>query len=192
MSRYPAGIFLFLLPYDIIISSLSTEESEMGFLDADITVRTILDIPLDRLKDLGIDSLIVDVDNTITEWRGTDIEEKGKNWFLELKEHGFKACLVSNNNNGERISFIAGKLGIPSIHRAGKPSRNAFIRALRILDSTPETTAVVGDQVFTDVLGGNRMGMLTILVDPISTSEFIGTKIMRFVERIISKRNTYK
>ncbi len=160
----------------------------MGLLDADIKVKSILDIPLELLKEKDIDSLIVDVDNTVTEWRGRNVEESAREWFLALQDQGFKACLVSNNNSGERIGLIAEKLGIPHIHKAGKPFSIAFHSALAILDSTAEKTAVVGDQIFTDVLGGNRMGMMTILVDPISDNEFIGTKVMRVLERIISKR----
>ena len=160
----------------------------MGLLDADIKVKTIVDIPLDSLKALGINSLIVDVDNTVTEWKGREVEAKAREWFLALKDQGFKACLVSNNNSGERIALIAGKLGIPSIHKALKPTKSAFLRALKLLEATPETTAVVGDQIFTDILGGNRMRMLTILVDPISSREFFGTKVMRFLERVFSKR----
>lgn len=163
----------------------------MGLLDADIRVKTILDIPLGELKERGVDTLIVDVDNTVTEWKGRDVADTARNWFLLVKEQGFKACLVSNNSSGERISLIAEKLGIPSLHRAAKPTKNAFLRALKLLESTPERTAVIGDQIFTDVLGGNRMGMLTVLVDPISPSEFPGTKIMRFFEKVLSKRGEY-
>lgn len=164
----------------------------MGILDADIRVPSILDVPLDVLKSRGIDSLIVDVDNTVTEWQGWDVEESARDWFLHVKAQGFKACLVSNNNSGERIAKIAARLGIPSIHKAAKPSRAAFRRALRLLNSSAKKTAVIGDQVFTDVLGGNRMGMLTILVDPISPREFIGTKLMRLLEKLLSKRGTYQ
>lgn len=157
----------------------------MGLLDADMRVKSIVEVPLEKLTELGIDSLIVDVDNTVTEWKGKNVEAAAKEWFLMIKEKGFKACLVSNNNSGKRISSIARQLGIPSIHRAGKPRRTAFIRALKLLNSKPENTAVIGDQVFTDVLGGNRMGMFTILVEPISTKEFIGTKLMRILERLV-------
>jgi len=157
----------------------------MGLLDADLRMKTIIDVPLEKLSELGIDSLIIDVDNTVTEWKGRNVEARAKEWFLSIKEKGFKACLVSNNNSGERIASIAGQLGIPSIHRAGKPRRNAFIRALKILKSKPENTAVIGDQVFTDVFGGNRMGMYTVLVDPISSKEFFGTKLMRLLEKLV-------
>lgn len=160
----------------------------MRLFDADFKVPTILDVPLARLRELGIDSLIIDLDNTVTEWNGRDVGEKAQGWFALVKQQGFSACLVSNNHSGERVAVIAGKLGIPSIHRAGKPWRFAFKRALRVLASTPEKTAVIGDQVFTDVLGGNRMGMVTILVDPISPREFIGTKWVRFLERLLAKR----
>lgn len=160
----------------------------MGIFDADIKIPTILDVPLERLKEQGITSLIIDVDNTVTEWNGRDVDARAEEWFALIKDRGFSACLVSNNHSGERVGAIAAKLGIPSIHRAGKPWSFAFKRALKVLASTSDKTAVIGDQVFTDVWGGNRMGMLTILVDPISPREFFGTKVMRFLERNLAGR----
>lgn len=164
----------------------------MGLFEADIKVPTILDVPLEKLKEKGITSLIIDVDNTVTEWKGRDVEEKARDWFVLVKSLGFSACLLSNNHSGERVSLIAAKLGIPSICRAGKPGRRAFKKAMKLLSSSPENTAVIGDQIFTDILGGNRMGMLTILVDPISPSEFIGTKFMRILERLLVKFQSKK
>ncbi|MGI6554715.1 MAG: hypothetical protein ACOX2P_04970 [Bacillota bacterium] len=79
----------------------------MGLLDADLRIKSIIDVPLEKLSELGIDSLIIDVDNTVTEWKGRNVEARAKEWFLSIKEKGFKACLVSNNNSGERIASIA-------------------------------------------------------------------------------------
>ncbi|NLO90284.1 MAG: YqeG family HAD IIIA-type phosphatase [Clostridia bacterium] len=153
-----------------------------GLLKPDLQVKSIFDIPLRELRKKGINSLIIDLDNTITQWNSLEISQEVFQWFEKIKHSGFKACLVSNNP-GERVSLIAKALGIPSIPKAGKPRRKAFRQALKLLNSSLQETAVVGDQIFTDVLGGNRMGLYTVLVDPISSQEFIGTKIMRFFEK---------
>ncbi|HHW74588.1 MAG TPA: HAD hydrolase-like protein, partial [Firmicutes bacterium] len=71
---------------------------------------------------------------------------------------------------------------------AVKPRRRAFRKALQILDLTASETAVVGDQIFTDVLGGNRLGLYTILVTPINDKEFIWTRMIRCLERFVLKR----
>jgi len=146
-----------------------------------------MDIPLDKLRRKGIRSLIIDLDNTVTKWNDMEVSSEVIRWFKKVKENGFKACLVSNNP-GERVSLIADELGIPSISKAGKPRRKAFRQALMILDSGRHETAVIGDQLFTDVLGGNRMGLLTIWVEPLSPKEFIGTRVMRLFERFIIRR----
>ncbi|KUK11051.1 MAG: HAD-superfamily phosphatase subfamily IIIA [Clostridia bacterium 41_269] len=151
-------------------------------LTPDLKVKSIFDIDLQVLQNKGINSLIIDLDNTITRWNALEVSNEVLSWFERIKEKGFKACLVSNNP-GERVSLIAEVLGIPSIPKAGKPRRKAFRQALKILESNINETAVIGDQIFTDVLGGNRMGLYTILVEPISSHEFIGTKIMRFFEK---------
>ncbi len=76
-------------------------------------------------------------------------------------------------------------LGIPGLSKANKPSRRAFLQALDLLGSRPEQAAMIGDQVFTDVLGGNRLGLYTILVVPLCRREFLGTRVLRLVERVI-------
>ena len=75
----------------------------MGLLDADLRIKSIIDVPLEKLSELGIDSLIIDVDNTVTEWKGRNVEARAKEWFLSIKEKGFKACLVSNNTGSASI-----------------------------------------------------------------------------------------
>ncbi len=80
---------------------------------------------------------------------------------------------------------MAQKLGLPFISGALKPRRGAFREALKLLDVEPRRAAVVGDQVLTDILGGNRLGLHTILVRPMSRREFAGTRITRLFERVI-------
>lgn len=144
------------------------------------------DIPLALLKARGIRGLIIDLDNTVTEWGRATLDRGVRRWFADLKEQGIKACLVSNNRSN-RVKKVADALGIPGISRAGKPRRRAFRQAMAVMDTEAGGTAVIGDQVFTDILGGNRLGMYTILVMPINSREFIGTRMMRHVERIFTR-----
>lgn len=144
-------------------------------------VNTLLDIPLSELKKANIRAFILDLDNTVTCWNSSYVTGEIIDWFKKLKTEGFKACILSNNGE-RRVLSVAENLGIPYIHRAQKPRKGAFYRAVDLMGATIGETAVIGDQIFTDVLGGNRAGLYTILVVPISQREFTGTKISRFFE----------
>lgn len=148
---------------------------------------TVYDIDLASLSERGIRALILDLDNTLIPWRGDEIPPKLKAWVEELKQGGFAACLVSNAG-GTRAARMAETLGIPVVAPAGKPFKKGFLAALNVLGVAPDEAAVVGDQLFTDVAGGNRLKLYTILVNPISTKEFIGTRAVRMVERRIIRR----
>ena len=156
-------------------------------LAPDLFVAKVIDIPLDKLKAMQKKAMIFDLDNTITEWNNPDIKDDIIEWFELLRNHEISACLVSNNK-GPRVMEAAEKLGIPFVAKATKPRRRAFRKALEVLGSGPKETVVVGDQIFTDILGGNRMGLYTILVSPISSKEYIGTRIMRRIERLALNR----
>jgi len=152
-----------------------------------IYVKSILDIPLDKLKELKIKAFILDLDNTVTEWNSNHVRNEIAEWFAMIKREGFKACILSNNYE-QRVQAIAENLGIPFIHRAQKPRRKSFYRAISLLGVTPQETAVIGDQIFTDILGGNRAGLFTILVAPLNRKEFLGTKISRSFEYFLLRR----
>ena len=147
-------------------------------------VEGLRDIPLAELHAMGINSFIFDLDNTITIWNSNDIDEEILRWFEDLQQQGFRALILSNNN-ALRIEAVAQQLSIPYIEEAGKPRRSAYYQAVQRLHSTPEQTAVVGDQLFTDILGGNRSGILTVLVRPLGWREFPGTKLSRLLEKPI-------
>ncbi|NPV26178.1 MAG: YqeG family HAD IIIA-type phosphatase [Firmicutes bacterium] len=147
-------------------------------------VNSVSEIALDALEKKGIRALIIDLDNTITEWQDDRLSPEVLAWFSRLKTRGFCVCLVSNNKE-KRVARVAQVLDIPYIFKATKPRRRAFRQAMVILGTSPDETAVIGDQIFTDVLGGNRLGLLTILVAPISRREFIGTRLMRVIEGLI-------
>ncbi len=150
-------------------------------------VDSLLDIPLDELNNRGIKAFILDLDNTITEWNSNDVRFEVEEWFKLIKEQGYKACILSNNAE-RRIIQVADRLGIPFIHRARKPRRGSFLRAVALMEVNAAEAAVIGDQIFTDVLGGNRSGLFTILVKPLDKREFYGTKISRVMEIFVLRR----
>lgn len=158
----------------------------MDLLIPDFYADSIFDIDLISLKNRGIDSLIVDIDNTLVSWDKKTAPESVIQWFKNAKKQGFKICLVSNNTEDRVVKFTE-DLNIQAIHRANKPRRTPFIRAMKKMKSSVKTTAVIGDQIFTDVLGGNRTGIYTILVVPIKGKEFWWTNLVRNIERHIVK-----
>lgn len=148
---------------------------------------SIYDIDFENLKKRGITSLIFDIDNTLVPQKVLNPDRKVINLFKFLKSKGFKVCLISNNTT-KRVNNFTKDTGVKGISWAIKPRKSAFYKALEMLDSTPDETAIIGDQIFTDILGGHRVGLFTILVRPLSSEEFGWTKIMRKLEKKVLKK----
>ena len=128
--------------------------------------------------------MILDVDNTLVPWGETEMAPATRSWLEGLRASGFRICLVSNNRRRE-VESLAEELGFPVILGAAKPMRRAFVRAMGLLGTGPSETAVIGDQIFTDILGGNLAGAYTVLVNPLSRREFFTTRVSRQVERLV-------
>lgn len=158
-----------------------------NILYPDIYVDSILDIPLDKLQQLNIKAFILDLDNTLTEWNSNELKDDIVAWFDEIKSRDLKACILSNNGE-KRVITVAQRLGIPYLFRAQKPRRRAFRQAVALMGLNSSEVAVIGDQIFTDILGGNRAGLFTVLVVPIAKREFIGTKVSRCMEFFVLHR----
>jgi HAD superfamily phosphatase (TIGR01668 family) len=150
----------------------------------DYYLRSVIDIDVDTLRARGVDTLLVDLDNTLLPRDRGEMPEDVRAWVLSLRDEGFKVCLVSNNWH-ERVATVANDLGIGLVAKAVKPLPFAFLRALRMLGSRRTNAAVIGDQMFTDVVGGNILGMVTIMVLPQSQSDLPHTLALRRVERIL-------
>jgi len=148
-----------------------------------IIVNSLYDIEFTRLQQEGFQGIIFDLDNTIIPWDSQSMSPDVIEWLKSLLAQGFKICLVSNNM-GVRVKNIAGVFGIPFVSRAYKPAKTGFRQAMNIMNLAENQVVVVGDQIFTDVLGGNRLGLYTIWVKPLSAKEFIGTRITRRLEKI--------
>ncbi|MCX7570455.1 YqeG family HAD IIIA-type phosphatase [Tumebacillus sp. DT12] len=156
----------------------------MKRLIPDLFVESVYNIDLDQLQARGIKGIITDLDNTLVRWDEPDATPRLIEWLDHVRDtRGLKVCIVSNNQD-HRVERFAKPLNIPWIAKARKPINAPFHKGLQVLGTTREETVVIGDQLFTDVLGGNRMGMYTILVVPVGEKEFIGTKVLRMMERI--------
>lgn len=151
-----------------------------------IFVDTVFDIDLKALKDGGIKAFIFDIDNTLAPYADAVPDEKTTAWLKGLGDMGFGVFFASNNN-AERVKRFAESVGIPYKARAMKPLGVYLKRACRSMGVTPKETALVGDQLFTDVWGGNWLKMYTILVKPISEAEDGFVKFKRRFERKILK-----
>jgi len=142
-------------------------------------------VDLDALSSAGIRYLLVDLDNTLLPWNEYNVPEESRLWVEDAKKRGMKICIASNTRNPRRLNQIAESLGVYCIYKAGKPLGGRLCLAVEVMDGRVKNTALIGDQIFTDVLGGNRLGMFTVLVKPMHKREFIGTKVSRFFERLI-------
>lgn len=149
-----------------------------------LCVTSLFDIDLNQLRQQGIKGIIFDLDNTIVPWDSADMCPKITSWLHELVVQDFKVVIVSNNWN-KRVKLIADRFNLPFVSRAYKPAKRGFHQALAAMGLQAKDAAVVGDQLFTDVLGGNRMGMYTIWVKPLTSHEFIGTRVHRKLENIV-------
>ncbi|MGG1638522.1 hypothetical protein BK120_24210 [Paenibacillus sp. FSL A5-0031] len=147
-------------------------------------VNTVYEINLDELHARGVRGIITDLDNTLVGAKEALATPELVQWLDYVRSRGFQVVIVSNNNE-TRVGKFAAPLNIPYIHAARKPAGKSFKRALSVLRLAPEETVVIGDQMLTDVLGGNRMGLYTILVTPIAPAdEGIMTRVNRRIERI--------
>lgn len=147
-------------------------------------VDSVYDINLDKLQAKGIRLILSDLDNTLAPWRHDAVPADLVDWYKQVVLRGFALCIVSNGD-AARVQKFADRLGIVAFGGAGKPKPQAFWRAMESFQATPEQTAMVGDQLLTDIRGGNRCGLHTILVLPIHPREWWGTKINRGIEWLL-------
>ncbi|MGC1382034.1 MAG: YqeG family HAD IIIA-type phosphatase [Candidatus Baltobacteraceae bacterium] len=138
----------------------------------------------EELEAAGIRGLIVDLDNTLVGFRETELGHEHLAWVERAHERGFRIVMLSNNFS-ERVTGVAAQLNIACIPNALKPLPFGFLRAKRRLQLRRSEIAVVGDQLFTDVLGGKLCGLYTILTEPIELKDFPLTRFFRFFERLL-------
>ena len=152
-------------------------------------LKKIEDITIQFLKKQNIKLLILDVDNTLIDYHQNFAEEV-KQWLKNLQGQGMKLYLLSNSNKKEKVKKIADEFGIPYRIFAKKPLKSGFLKVQKQMKEKTENIAVIGDQIFTDVIGGNRCGFFTILVEPIHKKDYWFTAWKRPIEEKI--KNNYQ
>ncbi|TWT26213.1 YqeG family HAD IIIA-type phosphatase [Planomicrobium sp. CPCC 101110] len=150
-------------------------------------VKKVSDITPESLLEKNIKGIITDLDNTLVEWDRPEATPLLIEWLKSMKDAGIQVVIVSNNNE-MRVKSFADPLEIPFIHQARKPMGRAFRKALKIMEVKRENVVVIGDQMLTDIFGGNLNKLHTILVVPVAQSDGFFTRINRVVERRIMKR----
>ncbi|QHS22836.1 YqeG family HAD IIIA-type phosphatase [Virgibacillus sp. MSP4-1] len=147
-------------------------------------VKTVFEITPEKLKEKNIKGIITDLDNTLVAWDQKDATEEIVAWFKLMKDHGIQVTVISNNNE-ERVRHFSTPLNVPFVYKARKPLSRAFKKAQKEMNLKKEEIVVVGDQLLTDVLGGNSSRFYTILVVPVVETDGAMTKVNRKIERLI-------
>ena len=152
----------------------------------DFYVETYRDVTLEMLESAGIRYLLLDIDNTFAPYEQPEPDEEILAWFDTMKNAGIRMAFVSNNGK-ERVELFNQKIGIPVFPKGKKPLRTYTRRAMLEIGAHIAHTAVMGDQIFTDVWAGKRLGVRTILLPPINDKRDVFTRFKRLLEKPIMR-----
>ena len=146
----------------------------------------MIDITPEWLAAIGVNCLLLDIDNTMTTHNNPVPAAGVVEWIQAMKAAGVSMMVVSNNN-GERVRKFSELVGLEFEGSAKKPLPVGFRRACKRLGVKPRQTAVVGDQLFTDMLGGNLLGAYTVLTVPYQPESSAPFRFKRVLERVVMK-----
>ena len=150
----------------------------MDLFIPDIYQQSIYTIDYKKLHKNGIKCLLFDLDNTIAPYNTLEPDQKVKELFARL-ENDFKIIIISNNNKN-RLRPFKEKLNVDTAYSSKKPFKGKYKKILELYKFKVSEVACIGDQLLTDILGANRMGFTSILVNRIAKYETIFTRINRF------------
>ena len=145
------------------------------------------DVTVEFLVSLGIKGVLLDIDNTLEPYEHPEPGEHVISWLRALSEHGIRTAIVSNNNR-ERVELFNKNIGMPAYAKAGKPFKKNLMRAMRDMGTDASNTALIGDQILTDVWAAHNAGVVAILVPPINDKKDIFTRFKRWLEKPIQKK----
>ena len=149
-------------------------------------VKNVESIDYKYLKDNNYKNLIFDIDNTIMPVNDINVSEELKVFFKKLKKD-FNICILSNNDNW-RVDPVKEKLGVKGFANAKKPNKYAYDKALELLNSEPSNTVMIGDQMLSDMVFGNKYELYTILVEPYKNKYDIKTGTSRILQNIMMRK----
>ena len=153
----------------------------------DIKLYRVTDITLELLNKFEIKALILDVDNTLSTHHGQILTDGLSDWLKYIQDGGIKLTILSNSKE-KRVRPFAEKIGLKFISLGLKPLPFGYLRAIKQLKFSRKNTAIVGDQIFTDIIGGNFLGIKTILLTPIKPEPMLSFRIRRNLEKKIIKK----
>jgi len=150
-----------------------------------VYLESLTKLNLNKIKStMKIKGMLIDLDNTTVAWGHDMIDEDTRKWIHNAKKTGYSICLVSNTHSG-RVKKFAEIFDVPYLSNSCKPFHSSFKKALKIMGTDFAETMVIGDQIFTDIWGGNRLRLYTVLVSPLGKKDSLGTLIQRTLEKLI-------
>ncbi len=156
-------------------------------LTPDYVFPTYRDVSPEFLRSIGIEALVIDIDNTLAPYEVAEPDEAILSWFADLKSRGIRAALISNNHP-PRVELFNKTLGLPAYPDSGKPGTGAILDAMKVMESTPENTAGLGDQLLTDTLAVHRLDMISLIVPPIKDKTTLFFRTKRLLEKPFMRR----
>lgn len=166
------------------IDNIRKRKEMLMIVYPDYYCNKVTDITIDLLMKHHIQGILLDVDNTLIDF-DRNLLEGAKEWVEKVKNHHIKCMILSNSNKHDKVMTVAQMLDLPYLYFATKPLKRGFKKAREQLGLENEKIAVVGDQIFTDVMGANRNKMFSILVNPIAKKDIWITKLKRPLEELI-------
>ncbi len=167
----------------VMVKPIRGDKKMLNKFKPDMTASGLVEIDLKGLKREGFRGIIIDIDNTIMPYSSREIPGDIRKWIEKALGMNFNICFVSNTIR-ERAEYVEKLFGVQVLSQSLKPLKRSFYRARDMFELTDDSMVVVGDQIFTDILGGNLAGFYTILVPPLEDKDFIVTRIMRRMERL--------
>jgi HAD superfamily phosphatase (TIGR01668 family) len=157
----------------------------MGVIRPDAYFSRIADIDIEHdLKSQGLRTVLLDIDNTLRSRADGGVPADARAWLARCKRAGVGVCLLSNNWHGN-VFDLADELDLPIVAKALKPLPTGYLVALRDMHAKARTTVVVGDQLFTDIVGAKMLGIRAYMVAPLAEVDLPYTAALRNIERAI-------
>ena len=160
-------------------------------LKPNIKLHGITDITVELLEQHDIKALLLDVDNTMSTHHGTVLTDGLMEWIAKMSDSGIKLMVLSNSKRF-RIEPFAARIGLPFISLGCKPLPTGYLRGVKALGEKRKNVAIVGDQIFTDILGGNIVGVKSILLTPIKLEDGWSFKVRRKLEKKLYKKYKFE
>jgi len=158
------------VPKNTLGTPLGFPTTMFNWLHPNLILASVADITQELLQKHGIRSLLLDVDSTLKRYRATEIPPETVKWIESMQRMDISLCILSNGRE-HRIRPIADQIGVPFVAPAMKPAPFGCRMAMKTMGFDPKSTAIIGDQVFADILAGKFAKIFTILVTPIHPEE---------------------